>query len=86
MTVADTQTLLNTIYTQINGKSGTIYSVSISNGLATVNIDWAAFQDNFAGQSADQTGSIWSKTVGSITYTAKQDNNQTVSSTVPTPA
>ena len=88
MTSAEVQTVLNTIYNQIDGKTGDIYSISISslNGLpgATVNIDWAAFKANFSGSSAQRNGSIWSKTVSNITYTAKQDDNAEVADTVPT--
>lgn len=83
MTIIETQTLLTTIDGHLEGKSGEIYGVSISNGVAVVNIDWAAFKSNFSGTTADQKGHLWSKTVGDITYTSKQNDNSVISSTVP---
>jgi hypothetical protein len=71
MTVTETQTLLTTISNHLNGKSGTIYSVSIGDSAANVTIDWVAFQSNFSGQQAERSGNIWTKTVGAVTYNAK---------------
>jgi len=82
MTVAETQTLLTTIDGHLAGKAGTIYGVNLSNGEARVNIDWVAFKSNFSTQTADRVGNIWSKTVGAITYTAK-DTSSADSDTVP---
>lgn len=82
MTVIETQTLLTTIDGHLAGKAGTVYGINISNGTAAVSIDWIAFKSNFGSQTADRVGNIWSKTVGAVTYTAK-DTSSADSDTVP---
>jgi hypothetical protein len=87
MTAIEVQAILTTINGHIDGKSGSIINLNISNGAATVQLDWPAFVSNFSTQNADRSNSannpIWTKVVGAITYQSKQPLVAPTSDVVP---
>lgn len=84
MNVTTAQDRLIELNGYIDGKLGTIYSIQIvGTGEVMVSIDWDAFKSTFSGTSADRKGSIWTKTVGNVTFTSKQINSDIVTETVP---
>lgn len=82
MTIAQTQDLIMSINADLDGHTGTLYSININNTEASVTVDWATFKSLFGLQTAERTGKVWSKTIGQTTYSAK-DTTGSVSETVP---